>query len=81
MITTDTLSRIRNYPPFDQLEEPAGVFLLPKLSEINKAEGDIVVSPQQGIARSIFIIIEGKVRATSVATDATEAEEWTFSPG
>ena len=81
MMTTDNLSLLRNYPPFDQLEEVAGIFLLPKLSVINKAEGEIVVSPQQGVARSIFIIIEGKVRATSVATESSDAEEWTLSPG
>lgn len=81
MMTTDNLSLLSNYPPFDQLEEVAGIFLLPKLSVINKAEGEIVVSPQQGVARSIFIIIEGKVRATSVATESSDAEEWTLSPG
>ena len=59
MITTDTLSKVRTYPPFDQLEDDASIFLQPKLSEVTKPEGEVIVSPQQGAARSIFIIIEG----------------------
>lgn len=81
MITTDTLSKVRTYPPFDQLEDDASSFLQPKLSEVTKPEGEVDRVPQQGAARSIFIIIEGKVRATSPTTDASEAEEWTLSPG
>ena len=78
---TNYLSKIRNYPPFDQIEDVASDFLQPKLVEVNKTEGEVVVSPQQGIARSIYIIIDGKVRATSATTDASDAEEWTLSPG
>ncbi|MFM8797767.1 MAG: DUF294 nucleotidyltransferase-like domain-containing protein [Fluviibacter sp.] len=78
---TNYLSKIRNYPPFDQIEDVASDFLQPKLVEVNKTEGEVVVSPQQGVARSIYIIIDGKVRATSATTDASDAEEWTLSPG
>ena len=78
---TNHLSKIRNYPPFDQIEDVASDFLQPKLVEVNKTEGEVVVSPQQGVARSIYIIIDGKVRATSATTDASDAEEWTLSPG
>ena len=81
MINANTLSQVRTYPPFDQLEEHTAEFLLSKLTEIQKKDGETIVSPEQGVARSIFIIVEGKVRATSTTTEVSDAEEWMLSPG
>ena len=81
MISADTFTTICNYPPFDQIETAAIDFLLPKLNEIQAKDGTVIVSPEQGVAKSIFIIAEGKVRANSAGSDATDAEEWTLSPG
>lgn len=81
MVNVNMLSQIRRYPPFDRLEEDAAEFLLPNLTEVNFLDGEVIVSPEQGVARSIFIIVEGKVRANSATMDALDAEEWTLSPG
>lgn len=73
---------LRPYPPFDRFEPEALSFLDQHLQPAKFSAGAVMVSPGQGEAQAMFIIVRGKVQAVSAgAAGAAGETELTLAVG
>ncbi len=83
MMTAPSVAEtLRPYPPFDRFEPEALAFLDGHLQPAKFAAGAVMVSPGEGAAQAMFIIVRGKVQAVSAGAVGTAGEtELTLAVG
>ena len=83
MMTAPSVAEtLRPYPPFDRFEPEALGFLDRHLQPAQFAAGAVLVSPEQGAAQAMFIIVRGKVQAVSAGVaGAAGGTELTLAVG
>lgn len=70
---------LRRYPPFDRFEPEALSFLDSQLKAVSFPANSVLISPEQGEPRVLFIIIQGRVQASGAG--ATGEIRLTISVG
>ena len=73
---------LRAYPPFDRFEPESLAFLDTRLKPASFGAGAVLVSPEQGEPKFLYIVTAGKVRATEAGgTGAPGETDLTLSVG
>ncbi len=73
---------LRAYPPFDRFEPESLAFLDIRLKPASFGAGAVLVSPEQGEPKFLYIVTAGKVRATEAGgTGAPGETDLTLSVG
>jgi CBS domain-containing protein len=68
--TGSTIAFLRRHPPFDEMEAAALDFLTARLKLAYYPKDAVIVAPDQGNARALYIVKRGVVRGTGSESDA-----------
>ncbi len=69
-LVQQTIAQLQRHPPFDRLEQTHLEWLAQRLEMAYYAAGDVLISPEQGIASRFFIIRQGLVEGRRGAANA-----------
>lgn len=70
------LDQLARHAPFDRMEPPHLLWMLERLSLGYYAHGEIILSPQQGIADRLLIIKQGTVHGEQNLAHPTDSDTW-----
>jgi CBS domain-containing protein len=73
--------RLRSYPPFDHFEPEALAFLDQHLTAASFPADSLLLSPEQGEVRSMFVVARGRVLATDRSALVRDDADLTLSVG
>jgi CBS domain-containing protein len=75
-IHSSQLTFFAAHAPFDRMEPPHLLWMLERMRLAYYAQGEVIVSPEQGIVESFLVIKQGMVHGEQNVADATEADTW-----
>ncbi|MBY0574989.1 MAG: CBS domain-containing protein [Gallionellaceae bacterium] len=64
------------HAPFDRMEQPHLLWMLERMRLAYYAKGEVIVSPEQGIAEHFIVIKQGMVHGEQSVADASDADAW-----
>lgn len=70
------LSFITKHAPFDRMELSHVLWMLERMHLGYFAEGEVIVSPDQGVADRLFVIKQGVVHGEQNVAKASDADTW-----
>ncbi|WP_223293864.1 DUF294 nucleotidyltransferase-like domain-containing protein [Sideroxydans lithotrophicus] len=76
MIHPSELSFISKHAPFDRMELEHVLWMLERMQLGYYAEGEVIVSPQQGVVDRFLVIKQGMVHGEQNVAHAAEADTW-----
>ncbi|MHB0984243.1 MAG: DUF294 nucleotidyltransferase-like domain-containing protein [Sulfuricella sp.] len=71
-----TLDHLRRFAPFDRMEQEHLGWMAQRLSLGYYAKGEVIVSPEQGIASHFFVIRQGVVQGEQNVARAADSGTW-----
>lgn len=76
VIHSSQLAFFAAHAPFDRMEPAHLLWMLERMLLAYYAEGEVIVSPEQGSSERFFIIKQGMVHGEQNVAQATEADTW-----
>ncbi len=70
------LSFITRHAPFDRMELAHVLWMMERMHLGYYAEGEVIVSPEQGVADSFLVIKQGVVHGEQNVAKAADADTW-----
>ena len=70
------LSFITRHAPFDRMELPHILWMLERMDLGYYAEGEVIISPEQGAVDRFLVIKQGMVHGEQNVAHASEADTW-----
>ncbi len=75
-ILPSELSFITKHAPFDRMDIPHVLWMMERMELGYYAEGEVIVSPEQGPAVSFLVIKQGRVHGEQSVAHASETDTW-----
>ena len=70
------LSFFAAHAPFDRMEHAHLLWMLERMQLAYYAQGEVIVSPEQGVVERFLVIKQGTVQGEQNVADASEADTW-----
>ncbi len=64
------------HAPFDRMEQTHLLWMLERMKLAYYAQGEVIVSPEQGVVERFLVIKQGMVQGEQNVADASEADTW-----
>jgi CBS domain-containing protein len=71
-----TLDHLRRFAPFDRMEREHLLWMAQRLSLAYYAKGEVILSPEQGVATRFLAIKQGVVQGEQNVARAADADAW-----
>ena len=75
-IHASQLSFFAAHAPFDRMEPAHLLWMLERMQIAYYAQGEVIVSPEQGVVDRFLVIKQGMVQGEQNVADASEADTW-----
>jgi CBS domain-containing protein len=75
-IHASQLSFFAVHAPFDRMEPAHLLWMLERMRIAYYAQGEVIISPEQGVAERFLVIKQGKVLGEQAVAKATDADAW-----
>ncbi|MBI4937816.1 MAG: CBS domain-containing protein [Nitrosomonadales bacterium] len=75
-IHSSQLTFFAAHAPFDRMEPGHLLWMLDKMSVAYYAEGEVILSPEQGVAGRLMVIKQGRVHGEQSVAQASGADAW-----
>ncbi|MGA7751096.1 MAG: CBS domain-containing protein, partial [Gallionella sp.] len=75
-IHASQLSFFSAHAPFDRMEPAHLLWMLERMRLAYYAQGEVIVSPEQGVVERFLVIKQGMVQGEQNVADASEADTW-----
>ena len=75
-IHSSQLAFFAAHAPFDRMEQAHLLWMLERMRLAYYAEGEVIVSPGQGVVERFLVIKQGMVHGEQSVADASEADAW-----
>lgn len=75
-IHASQLSFFVAHAPFDRMEPAHLLWMLERMQIAYYAQGEVIISPEQGVAERFLVIKQGMVQGEQNVADASESDTW-----
>jgi len=75
-IQTSQLAFITAHAPFDRMEAAHLLWMVEHMQQAEFAKGEVIISPQQGLAERLLIIRQGLVQGEQNIAQSNETDTW-----
>ena len=75
-IHASQLSFFAAHAPFDRMEPAHLLWMLERMQIAYYAQGEVIISPEQGVAERFLVIKQGMVQGEQNVADASESDTW-----
>ena len=75
-IHASQLSFFAAHAPFDRMKPAHLLWMLERMKLAYYAQGEVIVSPEQGVVEHFLVIKQGMVQGEQNVADASEADTW-----